>query len=179
MPNSIETKTVILEDPLPEEKQQEVFNLSSEEEKEKLQLHTKFEANKLSDAEIKLITGNGELTVLTISRPRRASIYRTWKKINVQRKTGRIRANIAQWKLSLRVVIISTHCSKNELYYYDSLFHDKISKNVKMQICSIFKCCGKELTVNVKACQQQTNAVDCRVFCRCQYVSYFDRCRYR
>ena len=66
MPNSIETKTVILEDPLPEEKQQEVFKLSSEEEKEKLQLHTKFEANKLSDAEIKLITGNGELTVLTI-----------------------------------------------------------------------------------------------------------------
>ena len=33
-----------------------------------------------------------------------------------------------------------------------------------MQICNIFKCSGKELTVNVKACQQQTNGDDCGVF---------------
>ena len=36
--------------------------------------------------------------------------------------------------------------------------------HVKMQICNIFKCSGKELTVDVKACQQQTNGVDCGVF---------------
>ena len=33
-----------------------------------------------------------------------------------------------------------------------------------MQISNIFKCSGKELMVNVKACQQQTNGVDCGVF---------------
>ena len=38
-PNPIEAETVILEDPLLDEKQQEVFELSSEEEKEELQLH--------------------------------------------------------------------------------------------------------------------------------------------
>ena len=59
-PNPIETETVILEDPLPE--------LSSEEEKEELQLHKKLEANKLPDEEIKLITGNGMLTDLTIDK---------------------------------------------------------------------------------------------------------------
>ena len=48
-PNRIETETVILEDLLPEKKQQEVFELSSEEEKQELQLHKSFEANKLAD----------------------------------------------------------------------------------------------------------------------------------
>ena len=67
-PNSIETETVILEDPLPEKKQKEVFELSSEEEKEELQLHKNLEANKLSDEEIQLITGNSVLTDLTISK---------------------------------------------------------------------------------------------------------------
>ena len=33
-----------------------------------------------------------------------------------------------------------------------------------MQICNIFKCSGKELTVDVKACQQQTNYIDRGVF---------------
>ena len=33
-----------------------------------------------------------------------------------------------------------------------------------MQICNIFKCSGKESTVNEKACQQQTNGIDCGVF---------------
>ena len=36
--------------------------------------------------------------------------------------------------------------------------------HVKMQICNNFKCSGKELTVDVKACQQQTNGADCGVF---------------
>ena len=35
-PNPIETETVILEDPLPDEKQQEVFEFSSDVEKEEL-----------------------------------------------------------------------------------------------------------------------------------------------
>ena len=109
-PNPIETETVILEDPLPEKKQQEVFELSSEEEKEEL-LHKNLEVNKLPDEEIKLITGNGMLTDLTpdkcqffkksISRPIRASSYRTWTKTDVQGTKGRICADIAQWKLSL------------------------------------------------------------------------------
>ena len=108
-PNPIETETVILEDPLPEKKQQEVFELSSEEEKEEL-LHKNLEVNKLPDEEIKLITGNGMLTDLTpdkcqffkklISRPIRASSYRTWTKTDVQGTKGRICADIAQRKLS-------------------------------------------------------------------------------
>ena len=65
-PNPIETETVILEDPLLEKKQQEVFELSSEEEKRELQFHKNLEANKLPDEEIKFITGNGMLTDLTI-----------------------------------------------------------------------------------------------------------------
>ena len=35
---------------------------------------------------------------------------------------------------------------------------------MKMQIRNIFKCSAKELMVNVKACQQQTNDLDCGVF---------------
>ena len=67
-PNPIETETVILEDPLPEKKQQEVFELSSEEEKEELRLHKYLEANKLLDEEIKLITENGMMTDLTVDK---------------------------------------------------------------------------------------------------------------
>ena len=67
-PNRIETEAVTLEDLLPEKKQQEVFELSSEEEKEELQLHKSLEANKLPDEEIKLITGNGMLTDVTIDK---------------------------------------------------------------------------------------------------------------
>ena len=33
-----------------------------------------------------------------------------------------------------------------------------------MQICNIFKCSGKELTVNVKACQQEINGFVCSVY---------------
>ena len=62
------------------------------------------------------------------------------------------------------VVISNINRSKDEMNYYDSLFHGKIRDHVKMQICNIFKCNGKELTVNVKACKQQTNGVDCGVF---------------
>ena len=60
--NPIETETVVFEEPLPEKKQQEVFELSSDEEKEELQFHKNLEANKLRDEEIKLIKGNGMLT---------------------------------------------------------------------------------------------------------------------
>ena len=65
-PNPIETETVILEDPLPEKTQQEVLDLSSQEEKEGLQLHKILEANKLPVEEIKRITGNGMLTDLKV-----------------------------------------------------------------------------------------------------------------
>ena len=51
-PSLIETEAVVLEDPLPEEKQQDVFELSSEEEREELQLHTKLEVNKLPGEEL-------------------------------------------------------------------------------------------------------------------------------
>ena len=62
------------------------------------------------------------------------------------------------------VVISNINGSKDEIDYYDSLFHGKIGNDVKMQICIIFKCSSKELTVNIKACQQQINGVDCGVF---------------
>ena len=105
-PNPVETETVILEDPLPEKKQQEVFDLSSEEEKEGLQLHKNLEANKLPVEEIKRIT---DLTIdkcqkkvkKSISCPIRALRYRTWTKTDVQGIKGRICADIAQRKLSL------------------------------------------------------------------------------
>ena len=64
--NPIETETVVFEEPLPEKKQQEVFELSSDEEKEELQFHKNLEANKLRDEEVKLIKGNGMLTNLAI-----------------------------------------------------------------------------------------------------------------
>ena len=67
-PNPIKTETGILQDPLPHKKQQEIFQLSSEEEKEELQLHKNLEANKLPNEEIKLITGNRMLTDLIIDK---------------------------------------------------------------------------------------------------------------
>ena len=101
----------------------------------------------------------------SISRPIRASRYRTWTKTDVQGTKGSIFADIAQRKLQHHWVVISNiNCSKDEMNYYDSIFHGKIRDHVKMQIFNIFKCIGKELTVNVKACQQQTNGVDCGVF---------------
>ena len=66
--NPIETETVILEDPLPEEKQQEDFELSSKEKKEELQFHINLEVNTLPDKEIKLIKGNGMLTDLPFDK---------------------------------------------------------------------------------------------------------------
>ena len=77
------------------------------------------------------------------------------------------------------VVISNINCSKDEMNYYDRLFHGKIRDHVKMQICNIFKCSGKELAVNMKAFQQQTNVVDCGVFVVANFVSYFNKCRYR
>ena len=62
------------------------------------------------------------------------------------------------------VVLSNIICSKNEIDYYDSLFHRKIRDHEKMQIFNIFKCSCKELKVNAEACQQQTNGVDCGAF---------------
>ena len=173
-PNPIETETVILEDPLPDEKQQEVFELSSEVEKEELQLHKKLEANKLPDEEIKLITGNGTLTDLTTDKCQKVlkNQFHTQyglqdtivgQKLMFKEQKGEL-AQILHNGNCHWVVISNINCSKDEINYYDSLFHGKIRDNVKMQICNIFKCSGKELTVNVKACQQQTNEIDCCVF---------------
>ena len=92
----------------------------------------------------------------SISRPIRASRYCTWTKTDVQGTKG---SENYHW-----VVISNINCSKDEINYYDSLFYGKIRDHVKMQICNIFKCNGKELTVNVKACKQQTNGDDCGVF---------------
>ena len=96
----------------------------------------------------------------SISHPIRASRYRSWTKTDVQGTKGRIRQILHNGNYHW-VVINNINCSKDEIDYYDSLFHGKIRDHVKMQICNIFKCSGKELTVNVKACQQQTNGVDC------------------
>ena len=67
-PNPIKTETVILEDPLPEEKQQEDFDLSIEEKREELQLHINLEVNTLPDKEIRLIKGNRILTDFTAEK---------------------------------------------------------------------------------------------------------------
>ena len=173
-PNPIETETVILEDPLPEKKQQEVFEPSSEEQIQELQLHKNLEANKLPDEEIKLTTENGMLTDLTIDKCQKIlknQFHAQYglqdtvlgQKLMFKEQKGEfvqiLHNGNYQW-----VVISNINCSKDETNYYDSLFHGKIRDHVKMQICNIFKCSGKELTVNVKACQQQTNGVDCGVF---------------
>ena len=42
-------------------------------------------------------------------------------------------------------------CSMNKTE--NSQFHEEIRDRVKMQICNVFKCSGKELTVDVKVCQ--------------------------
>lgn len=62
------------------------------------------------------------------------------------------------------VVLSNIICSKNEIDYYDSIFHRKIRDHEKMQIFNIFKCSCKELKVNAEACQQQANGVDCGDF---------------
>ena len=156
------------------EKQQEVFELSSKEDKEELQLHKNLEANKLSDEEIKLIRGNGMLTDLAIDKCQKILKYQfhahyglqdtvLGQKLMFKGQKGefvQILHNVNyHW-----IVISNINCSKDETNYYDSLFHGKIRDHVKMQICNIFICSGKELMVNVKACQQQTNGVDCGVF---------------
>ena len=67
-PNPIETETVILEDPPAEEKQQEDFELSSKEKKEKLQFHIDLKVSTLPDKEIKPIKGNGMFVDLTFEK---------------------------------------------------------------------------------------------------------------
>ena len=107
--NTVVTETIVFREKPLEEKQQEVFELSSEEGKEKLQLHTKLEANKLP---MKPIVGNRMLMELTINEcqkifknsilhPIWGSRYWSWTKTNVQGTKRRIRANTTQWKLSL------------------------------------------------------------------------------
>ena len=44
------------------------------------------------------------------------------------------------------------------------MFHDKIKDHVKMQICKMCKFFEEKLSVNVRACQQQLNVVDCWVY---------------
>ena len=81
--NLIETETVLLEDPLHEKKEQDVFDLPSKEKKEELQLHTKLEANKLPDQETNLITRNGMLTEITIFKCKKKT-----QKMNFMHSTG-------------------------------------------------------------------------------------------
>ena len=173
-PNPIETETVILEDPLPEKKQQEVFELSREEQIQELQLHKNLETNKLPDEEIKLTTENGMLTDLTIDKCQKIlknQFHAQYglqdtvlgQKLMFKEQKGEF-VQILHNRNYHWVVIRNINCSKDEMNYYDSLFHGKIRDHVKMKICNIFKCSGKELTVNVKACQQQTNGADCGVF---------------
>ena len=52
----------------------------------------------------------------------------------------------------------------NETNYYDSLFYGKIKGHVKMQACNIYKFLEEELSVNVRACQQQSNRIDCGAY---------------
>ena len=44
------------------------------------------------------------------------------------------------------------------------MFHGKIKDHVKMKICKICKFFEEKLSVNVRACQQQLNGVDCGVY---------------
>ena len=132
------------------------------------------EVNKLPDEDIKRITGNGMLTDLTTDK------CQIFLKNQFHAQYG-LQVTVLGQKLMFKeqkgefvqilhngnyhwVVVSNINCSKDEINYYDSLFHGKIRDHVKMQICSIFKCSGNELTVNVKACQQQTNGADCGVF---------------
>ena len=147
------------------------MSFQEKKKKKELQLHKNFEAN---DEELKVITGNGMLTDLTIDKCKKKIENQFHTKYGLQDTVLGQKLMFKEQKgefvqiLHNRnyhwVVIRNINCSMDEMNYYDSLFHGKIRDHVKMQIFNIFKCIGKELTVNVKACQQQTNGVDCGVF---------------
>ena len=54
--------------------------------------------------------------------------------------------------------------SVNKINYHGSLFYGKIEDHIKMHICNIYKFYKEELSVNIRACQQQSNRVDCGVY---------------
>ena len=90
--------------------------------------------NALPDKEIKVIKWNGMLTDLTID------------------KYQKILENQFHAKNELQDTILGQNlCSMNKTE--NSQFHEEIRDHVKIQNCNIFKCSGKELTVDVKVCQ--------------------------
>ena len=62
------------------------------------------------------------------------------------------------------VVVININCTKLKTNYCNSLFHGRIKGHVKRQICNMCKFFEEELSLNFRACQQQWNGVDCRIF---------------
>ena len=132
-PNPTETETVILEDPLPDKKQQEFFEFSSEEEKKELQLHKNLEAN---DEELKVITGNGMLTNFTIDKCQKKLKNQFHAKYGLQDTVLGQKLMFKEQKEEFVqilhngsyhwVVVSNINFSKDEINYYDILFHGKI-----------------------------------------------------
>ena len=53
------------------------------------------------------------------------------------------------------LTVSNINCEKNEINYYDSLFHGKIKDHIKMQVCNLYKCPEDEVVIKVRICQQQ------------------------
>ena len=67
-------------------------------------------------------------------------------------KYQKILENQSHAKNELQDTILGQNlCSMNKTE--NSQFHEEIRDHLKIQNCNIFKCSGKELTVDVKVCQ--------------------------
>ena len=52
------------------------------------------------------------------------------------------------------ITISNISSEKNEINYYDSLFHGKIKDHIKMQVCNFYKCPEDDDVMRVYVCQQ-------------------------
>jgi len=62
------------------------------------------------------------------------------------------------------LLVSNYNCQPGEINLYDSLYHGRVTDQVKAQICTIYKCPTDKLVINAKPCQQQTNGVDCGIY---------------
>ena len=102
------------------------------------------ETKELPDEEIELITGNRMLTDLTIDKCQKILKNQFHAQYGLQDTVLGQKLMFKEQKGAFLqilhngnyhwVVISNINCSKDEMNYYDSLFHGKIRDHVKMQI---------------------------------------------
>jgi len=51
------------------------------------------------------------------------------------------------------LLVSNYNCQPGEINLYDSLYHGRVTDQVKAQICTIYKCPTDKLVINVKPCQ--------------------------